>query len=96
VDIKIESPWIVIPFSDSNDEQGECWILRCGDIQVRSGEREELIYNNYQVSLEKCTLKYFTSIQHFRDYSALLDHPRRASLLASGLFAKGKYLKVIE
>lgn len=68
----IESPWIIIPLSRTNDTSKDCWVVRLGDLNIETPPiqssakmDQRIFYERFFIQLKSFELKYFSSIDYF-------------------------------
>ncbi|EGR30928.1 PH domain protein [Ichthyophthirius multifiliis] len=96
LNVKLESPILVIPFKTDGSLMNECWIVNLGDLEVRTNPevlREnmtdvEKIYDKYDISLTQIKLSYFPQIQFYNQCVEQFEKDGNMPPTPQGLLAR--------
>ena len=76
INILMESPYIIVPFKHNNDPEVECWLFNLGTLVVKTNNKildkninkEEKIYDCYDLQLKDIKMEYFPSVSFLNKF----------------------------
>jgi hypothetical protein len=76
LNVKMETPYIILPFKHNDNLENECWLINLGNLMVQTGSHlldknvkpEEKINDIYEISLTDIKMQYFASINFLNKY----------------------------
>ena len=91
IDISIAAPLIILPFTQNNDIQAECWVFNLGNLEVKTDDaifdpnsEEGKMYDMYNINLKEIRMQYFPSIQFWQQYCKHIDDSKDIKELTEG------------